>query len=99
MLFGVPKPDGTTRPILNLSDRKGLSHCINELLDEELCTVEHAQLKECVEIVNALGPDAFLWAKDLKDGYYNVSVYNLTFIIWDFDLMVESIFFNDCPRD
>ena len=24
MLFGVPKPDGTTRPILNLSDKKPL---------------------------------------------------------------------------
>ena len=31
MLFGVPKPDGTTRPILNLSDKKVIEYCINDL--------------------------------------------------------------------
>ena len=85
MLFGVPKPDGSTRPILNLSDKKGLKNSVNELLSSELCTVSYAQFKEVVEIVKALGKDAWLWAKDLKDGYYNVSVsesdiYNLGFI-------------------
>ena len=75
MLFGVPKPDGSTRPILNLSDKNIFGVSINELLDSKLCTVEYAQTKEVVEIVNALGKNAWLWAKDLKDGYYNVPIH------------------------
>ena len=59
MLFGVPKPDGTTRPILNLSDKSGLGFSLNELLDPSLCTVEYAQTKQVVEIVRALGPNAW----------------------------------------
>ena len=74
MLFGVPKPDGTTRPILNLSDKRGLGFSINDVLDPSLCTVEYAQTRQVVQIVRALGKKAWLWAKDLKDGYYNVSV-------------------------
>ena len=75
MLFGVPRPDGTTRPILNLSDKKEVGFSINDLLDPTLCTVEYAQTKQVVETVRALGKGAWLWAKDLKDGYYNVSVH------------------------
>ena len=74
MLFGVPKPDGSTRPILNLSDKTLFNYSINNLIDPELCTVEYAQTKQVVETVRALGKNAWLWAKDLKDGYYNVSV-------------------------
>ena len=74
MLFGVPKPDGSTRPILNLSDKTLLNYSINNIIDPELCTVEYAQTKQVVETVRALGRNAWLWAKDLKDGYYNVSV-------------------------
>ena len=74
MLFGVPKPDGSTRPILNLSDDKGIGFSINNLLDPTLCTVEYAQTKQVVQTVRALGKNAWLWAKDLKDGYYNVSI-------------------------
>ena len=75
MLFGVPKPDGSTRPILNLSDKKGIGFSINELLNPSLCTVEYAQTKQVVETVRALGKNAWLWAKDLKDGYYNVPIH------------------------
>ena len=74
MLFGVPKPDGSTRPILNLSDKTFFNYSINNLIDPNLCTVEYAQTKQVVETVRALGKNAWLWAKDLKDGYYNVSV-------------------------
>ena len=74
MLFGVPKPDGSTRPILNLSDKTKFNYSINNLIDPNLCTVEYAQTKQVVETVRALGKNAWLWAKDLKDGYYNVSV-------------------------
>ena len=48
---------------------------INEKLDPQLCTVEDAQTKQVVETVQAMGKDAWLWAKDLQDGYYNVSVH------------------------
>ena len=74
MLFGVPKPDGSTRPILNLSDKTKFNYSINNLIDPILCTVEYAQTKQVVETVRALGKNAWLWAKDLKDGYYNVSI-------------------------
>ena len=74
MLFGVPKPDGSTRPILNLSDKTLFNYSINNLIDPKLCTVEYAQTKQVVETVRALGKNAWLWAKDLKDGYYNASV-------------------------
>ena len=74
MLFGVPKPDGSTRPILNLSDKKHVGYSINDKLDPSLCTVEYCQTKQVVETVQALGKNAWLWARDLKDGYYNVSI-------------------------
>ena len=74
-LFGVPKPDGSTRPILNLSDDNLLNYSINDLLDEDWCSVEYIQTHELVQIVSALGVGAYLWAHDLRDGYYNVSVH------------------------
>ena len=74
MLFGVPKPDGSTRPILNLSDKSNYNYSINNIIDPDLCSVEYAQTKQVVETVRALGKNAWLWAKDLKDGYYNVSI-------------------------
>ena len=51
MLFGVPKPDGSTRPILNLSDKKIFHYSINDIIDPKLCTVEYAQTKQVVETV------------------------------------------------
>ena len=74
MLFGVPKPDGSTRPILNLSDKSKFNYSINNIIDPDLCSVEYAQTKQVVETVRALGKNAWLWAKDLKDGYYNVPI-------------------------
>ena len=74
MLFGVPKPDGSTRHILNLSDKTTFHYSINNLIDPKVCTVEYAQTKQIVETVRALGKNAWLLAKDLKVGYYTVSV-------------------------
>ena len=76
-IFGVPKPDGSTRPILNLSDDDILHYSVNDLLDPSWCTIEYIQTKELIQIVSALGPNAYLWAQDLSDGYYNVSVHLL----------------------
>ena len=74
MLFGVPKPDGSTRPILNRSDEMKLDHSPNNLIDPKLCTVKHAQTKQVVETVLTLGKNAWLWAQDLKGGYHDASV-------------------------
>lgn len=75
MIFGRPKPDGTTRPILNLSDKTQQGYSINDELDKDLCTVEYVQQKELIETIKALGKGSYLWAKDLMDGYFNVSIH------------------------
>eukprot|EP01083_Nonionella_stella_P042829 115600_1 len=74
MLFGVPKPDGSTRPILKLSDKSGFGFSVNDRLDSNLCTVEYVQQKELIQTVKLMGPGAYLWAKDIKDGYNNVPI-------------------------
>ena len=73
-MFAVPKPDGTSRPILNLSDCTIHSHSVNDTLDPNWCTVEYIQHKEIIELLIAMGPGAWLWAKDLADGYYNIPI-------------------------
>ena len=75
MLFGVPKPDGSTRPILNLSDKSKRKKSVNEQLKPNLCTVEYVQQKELIHMIKALGKGAYLWAKDLQWGYNNVSIH------------------------
>ena len=74
MSFGVPKPDGSTSPIVNLSDKTIFNHSITDLIDQKLCTVEYAPTKQVVETIQALGKNAWCWAKDSKDGWYNASV-------------------------
>ena len=74
MIFGVPKPNGDTRPILHLSDKPTTNAAVNQFLDSSMCTVEYVQFRELVETIRALGTNAFLWAKDLEDGYYNVPI-------------------------
>ena len=63
MLFGVPKPDCSTRHILNLSEVTMFNQSVNNLVDAKLCTVEHVQTKQVVERVSALGKNAWSWAK------------------------------------
>ena len=46
----------------------------NDLTDPDLCTVEYAQTRQVVKTVPALGKNAWSWTKDLKDGYYKVSI-------------------------
>ena len=66
MLFGFPKPDGSTRRILNLSDETMFNHSINNLIDPNLCTVEYAQTKQIVETVLALEKKCLVIGKRLK---------------------------------
>ena len=72
--FAVPKGENKVRPILNLSDKSVIGSSINDHLSEELCTVEYVQQLEIIETLRALGPNAWLWAKDLKWGYNNVPI-------------------------
>ena len=58
MVFEVSKLDESTRPIFNLSDKKGLGFSINDLLHTNLCTVEYAQTKQVVQSVIVLGKNA-----------------------------------------
>ena len=54
MSLDVPKPDGSTRHILNLFDKTVFNHSLNNLIDPKLCSVEHAQTKQVVETGRAL---------------------------------------------
>lgn len=73
-IFGVPKPNGDTRPILNLADKSSTNTSVNDFLFSSLCTVELIQFKEMVESIRAMGKGAYLWAQDLEDGYYNINI-------------------------
>ena len=72
--FAVPKGNNKVRPILNLSDKSVIGTSINDHLYEDVCTVEYVQQLEIIETLRALGPNAWLWAKDLKWGYNNVPI-------------------------
>ena len=74
LLFGVPKPDGRTRPILHMSDKSVLGYSVNDRLDSRWCTVEYIQQKECIETLLAAGKGCLAWAKDIEWGFNNVSV-------------------------
>ena len=74
MLFHVPKPDGTSRPILHCSDPGTNGIRLNKHVQHKWQTVEYVQQKELIEILIAAGRNAYLWAKDVVDGFYNISV-------------------------
>ena len=73
-LFAVPKPDGSARPILNLSDRRHTDRSVNDDINPFWRTVSYVQQKEIIETLLAVGRGAFMWAKDLVDGFYNVAI-------------------------
>ena len=68
------KGENKVRPILNLSDKSVVGSSINDHLYEDVCTVEYIQQFEIIETLRALGPNAWMWAKDLKWGYNNVPI-------------------------
>jgi len=72
-VFGVDKPDGSVRPVVNYSKTLG-EHSLNELLEPKLCTVEYIQRKEIVYTIKQMGIGALMWALDLEDGYFNLKV-------------------------
>lgn len=75
MIFAIPKPDGTFRGILNLSDRSTTGISINDCLKAEYRTVSYIQQCEIIERMRAIGPTGWLWVKDLEDGFHNLPVH------------------------
>ena len=76
MVFAVPKPvPGEFRGILNLSDKSVTGVSVNLCLTEEFKHVEYVAQCEIIEKMLAVGRDAWLWVKDLEDGYHNVPVH------------------------
>lgn len=72
--FGRPKPDGSTRPILDLSDDSFGMNSVNGQFPKTHSAVEYMNFLELVAWVKLSGKSAFVWAKDLKDGYFNVHI-------------------------
>ena len=58
-----PKP--MVRQGLFLNSLKNIWGSVFDNLDPKLCTVEYAQTRQVVETVQAMGKNAWLWAKDL----------------------------------
>ena len=75
-VFGQEKSSGKIRPVVNLSNICDSSNelSVNTSLDPTLCTVQYIKRKELVFTAQLVGTNGFCWAKDLKDGYYNVPI-------------------------
>ena len=70
--FGVPKPDGSTRPVIDYSNKGPSGESVNSQQREEYASVKYVSLKSIVAMTYTVGPSAWLWARDLKDGYFNI---------------------------
>ena len=62
------------RPILNNSDKRKIGFSLNDCISDQAKYVQYIQQQEIVEIMMALGPDAFIWKKDIRWGFNNVHV-------------------------
>ncbi len=49
-------------------------HSVNTCLHDEECTVQYTITKELITTAQAVGTSGYAWAKDLKNGYYNVPI-------------------------
>ena len=74
MIFTVPKPDGTYRGILNLSDKSSTGVSVNMCITERFKHITYVQQREIVTKMSAVGPTGYLWVKDLEDGFHNVPI-------------------------
>ena len=73
-LFTVPKPVGI-RPIVHLSYKGSALYSINDLIVEELATVQYIAFKEVVHLVQSQGVGAWLFVVDAQDAYYRVPIH------------------------
>ena len=76
----VPKSTGGWRLITNLSFPEG--HSVNDYVDQTYCRVQYSKFDDAVNIIQRLGPSAYMAKADIK------SAFNLC-PIWpgDFDLL------------
>ena len=75
MIFSVPKPDGTYRGILNLSDASSTHISVNNCIHEDYKHVTYIQHLEIITKMQAIGTEGFLWVKDIVDGFHNLPVH------------------------
>lgn len=73
--FDVPKGE-KVRPILNLSDTHSIGYSLNDKVKAANYSVEYIQQLEIIEMLQALGKGAYLWAKDLEWGYNNLPIWH-----------------------
>ncbi|NRA00410.1 MAG: hypothetical protein HRU01_28315 [Myxococcales bacterium] len=68
--------DGSSRPLVNCSkelDDGGLS--LNDIIREgPRASVEYIKVRELIATMLAVGPECWIWVKDLDEGYYNCRV-------------------------
>ena len=70
-IFGVPKPCGAIRPVINNSFPKRQFHkSVNGHLRKELCTIKYTDLYSIVATARACGRNCWGWARDIQDGYF-----------------------------
>ena len=63
-IFTNPKPDGTSRMILNLK-------CLNQFI-----VYRHFKMESFSTIINMVKPNCYMASIDLKDAYYSVPIAN-----------------------
>ncbi len=74
-IHGVPKPDGSVRPVINNSYPKRQYHLsVNGHIIEPLKTVQYPSLRSIVTNIDREGKGAWVWSRDLEDGYFNCIV-------------------------
>ena len=70
--FGVPKPDGSTRPVIDYSNKTPSGQSVNSTQLASHTSVQYVSLKSIIATAYSIGPSAWLWARDLEDGYFNI---------------------------
>ena len=74
-IHGVPKSDGSVRPVINNSNPKKQYHLsVNGHIIEPLKTVKYPSLRSIVANIDAEGKGCWVWSRDLEDGYFNCIV-------------------------
>ena len=74
-IFGIYKPDGSVRPVINYSHPKSdWDTSLNGHIDENLRHVDYVAFQSIVATVASQGTGAFIWTRDLEDGFFNCSL-------------------------
>ena len=63
----APKPDGSVRLVLDLSQPRGDS--VNEHISREECSCRYSSFDDAVELIRRLGPGAYMGKVDIKHAF------------------------------